>query len=72
MTREEDNDYDGKIDVYSERGNPEAAPVKMGQLMSTAPDTADPTKPAPTTAGPEEQGTKKLIRQMNEKYGLSE
>ncbi len=68
---EEDNDFDGKIDNYREKGNADAAKAKIGKPMN--PQTYTDTKKEEAQEAPAAKAktAEDRIRELNEKYGLT-
>ncbi|HTL70864.1 MAG TPA: hypothetical protein VL404_06195 [Candidatus Eisenbacteria bacterium] len=76
VMREEDSDYDGKIDLYREKGNKDPK-KKIGEPMDPKHAEKDPDKPKPAAAGGGGGASTKdrldrLIDTMNERYGLED
>jgi len=67
LWKEEDNDYDGKIDLYKEKGSKTPSRDRIGQSIDTPPPMG-PKKAAPTPKG--ETPSEKRMREMNKRLGL--
>jgi hypothetical protein len=68
LWKEEDNDHDGKIDVYHERGNKSPSKARIGKPIETPPSGYGPQpKSPPRTEKPEDR----RLREQNERYGLT-
>ncbi len=71
--REEDKDFDGVVDVYYEKGNPEAAKQKIGKPIDAAHAQKDDEKPEPApAAGDGLSQSERLVKSLNQRYGFDE
>ncbi|OIO38020.1 MAG: hypothetical protein AUJ72_03310 [Candidatus Omnitrophica bacterium CG1_02_46_14] len=70
--KEEDNDYDGKIDVYQERGNKKPSTEKIGKEMDPLPTKSSEDRSASDKkkAQPQNGPSESIADKMNKKYGL--
>lgn len=72
---EEDSDFDGKIDVYREKGNKEAGKEKIGKPIDTTTaserEKKEELKPKPSPGPGKGQG-QRLVDKMNERFGVKE
>lgn len=74
LWREEDNDFDGIIDVYKERGNAEAGKEKIGQAMDTNLTPVPDPEPKPAAGSAEDaklSQEKRHVDRMNKRFGYS-
>ncbi len=68
LWKEEDNDYDGKVDVYHERGNKSPSKARIGKPIDTPPAGYGPK---PKTPPKKENAEDRRLREKNESYGLT-
>ena len=71
LWREEDNDFDGKVDVYWEKGQKDGAPIsaRVGQPIDVEEKPAG--QPEESNQNPDESPSERRIRLLNERHGLT-
>lgn len=79
---EEDNDFDGKVDVYKEKGNKNPPKDRIGKPINPQPARMEPEKPKPAaesdgekqeapTQGKSVSPADERIKRLNERHGLA-
>jgi len=67
--KEEDNDFDGVIDIFRVRGEKDPEPTRLGEVIQSEYKTI-PKKKKEKPQAPEERGTKKVIKHRAEQEEL--